>query len=248
MKIGRWPRAWRSHEVCRETIGSEEPVVLTAGRPRPGPGRVDPTRPWPTSGGQFLRPELAAVDNHDLPRSLVAEVADRLFRHLARSDHQRRLVVEGLEDLPSEISHGHAGNAHAPLVDGCLDGNPPGDLDRRLEDGMGQRARPLLVRGGLISLLDLRENLRFADHHAVEAGGDGEQVANGVGVFVAEQMLRDLLRNDPVYGQESPFLFSVQFSRAFRGGIQFRPIAGRAGRSASGNSATGQARRITAGR
>ncbi len=62
------------------------------------------------AGGQFLRPELAAVDSHDLPRSLVAEVADRLFRHLARPDHQR-LVVEGLEDLPSEISHGHAGNA-----------------------------------------------------------------------------------------------------------------------------------------
>ena len=60
------------------------------------------------------------IDHRNLPRAFVAQVAQRLFGHFAGADHQRLLIVEALEDLPGEVGHRHAGNAHAALVDGGL--------------------------------------------------------------------------------------------------------------------------------
>ena len=45
---------------------------------------------------------------------------------------------------------------------------------------MRQRTGGLLLRGQLIGLLDLREDLRLADDHAVETTGHKEQVAHRV--------------------------------------------------------------------
>ncbi len=68
--------------------------------------------------GQFARPLVAAVDDGDLMRSFLAQIAERFRGHFAGADHDHVLVVESFENLPAEIGHGHAGYAHPPLVDG----------------------------------------------------------------------------------------------------------------------------------
>ena len=48
--------------------------------------------------------------------------------------------------------------------------------------------------GGLERILDLSEDLRFADDQRVETGGDAEQVMRGRGVVVREQVRQEQRR------------------------------------------------------
>ena len=45
--------------------------------------------------------------------------------------------------------------------------------------------------GHFVGLFHLRKNLRFADDHAVEAGGDAEQMANDVFALERHQLAAD---------------------------------------------------------
>ena len=61
----------------------------------------------------------------------------------------------------------------------------------------------LRARGQLVGLLHLRQNLRLADDHAVEAGGHREQVPHEVFARALEQVVEDLQRRQAVeLGQE----------------------------------------------
>ena len=160
--------------------------------------------------GQLAGPLEMPVDHGDPPRALVAEVTQRFLGHLARADHQRLLVVESLEDLPGEVGHGHAGNAHAALVDGRFGGHAAGDADGRLKGRVQQRPGVVVLDGRLVRLLHLGENLRLAHHHAVQAGGHGEQVPHRLLADVVIQVRRDLGRIELVEaGQEAGHLLAA---------------------------------------
>ena len=125
--------------------------------------------------------------------AFVLQVAQRLLAHLAGADDEHLLVVEALEDLAGEIADRHAGDAHAPLVERGFAGHALGHADGRLKNAVGQGAGALAVLGQLVGLLHLGEDLRLADHHAVEAGRHGEQVPHGVLAGALEQIVEDLV-------------------------------------------------------
>ena len=182
----------------------------------------------PPSPGQLDRPVEAAVDHGDVAGPLVAEVLQGLLGHLAGADDQGVLVVEPLEDLLGEVGHGHAGDAHAPLLDAGLRGHAPGDLHRGLKGRVGQRPGRLLLHGKLVGLLDLGEDLRLAHHHAVQAGGHAEQVLHGLAVGVLKQVGGDLAGIQVVApGEELGHHVAAGHRVAAGGHVQLHPVARR---------------------
>ena len=128
-----------------------------------------------------------AVADEDLFGSVGDQMAGGQFAHLAGSDEVHRLAVQTAEDLLRQFDG-----------DRC-------DGDRRSGDGgliadlfgYGKGAGEELIelrvdraegaRGG-VGFLDLTENLRLADHHGIQAGGDAEDVLDGLQALVLEDV------------------------------------------------------------
>ncbi len=196
-----------------------------------GEGRVEfvpRRRPAVPTPGDLLGPLGAAVEHRQLLRPLVGEVAEGLLGHLAGPDHQHLLVVEPLENLLGEVGHRHAGNAHAALLDARLPGDPAGGLQGGLERRVGQRAGRRFLGGRLVRLLHLGEDLRLAEHHAVEARRHLEQVPHGRAVGLLVQAPFNFALVEPVELGEEPRDLGARRHRAVLGRrIQLDPVAGR---------------------
>ncbi len=174
--------------------------------------------------GRWQRP----VDDGDVGHAEIVQVRQRFLGHFARTDHQRDLVVEAFKHLPRKIGDRHAGNADAAFVDGRLGGHATSDLGRPLEHGMRNGSGGLLLGGSLVSALDLRGDLRFPDHHAVEAAGHQEQVANGVASVQIVKVLRHVPRIHLLFRcQGFRQLGAGRRIVALGGRVQLHTIAGR---------------------
>ena len=71
-------------------------------------------------------------------------------------------------------------------------GHAAGDADGGLKGHVQQRAGGLALGGRLVGLFHLGQDLRFAQHHAVQAGGHAEQVPHGRFIGADEQVRHDL--------------------------------------------------------
>ena len=68
-------------------------------------------------------------------------------------------------------------------------GHALGHAQCSLKGGVRQRPGGAGAGRQLVGLLHLAENLRLADDHAVEAGGDGEQVPHEIFARMLEQLV-----------------------------------------------------------
>ena len=134
-----------------------------------------------------------AIQHGDVPRAGIDQVLQRLLGHLAGADHQHPLIVEPLEDSRGEIGDRHAGDADAMAVERGFAGHAAGHAERGLEQAVRQRAGAADLPGLLVGLLDLGQNLRFADDHAIKTGGDPKQVVDRLRVFQGYQLAAQLL-------------------------------------------------------
>ena len=108
-------------------------------------------------------------------------------------------------------------------------GDALGDPRGGLKDAVRQRAGALAVLGQLVGGFDLRQDLRLADHHAVETGGDGEQMPHGVVAGPREQLVEDFVDRQLVeIGHELGHGFMRRAPLGiFAGRVDFHAIAGR---------------------
>ncbi len=166
------------------------------------------------------------IDDGDPPGPFVTEVAEGFFGHFTSPDDERFLVVEALEDLPGEVGHGHAGNAHATLVDGRFRAYAAGNADGGLKGRMQERAGGLALGGRLVGLLHLGQDLGFAQDHAFQAGGHAEQVPHGGLIGVDEQVRHDLARIELMKaGQEVADFLHAGNRRRLAGRVDLHAIA-----------------------
>jgi 2-oxoglutarate ferredoxin oxidoreductase subunit gamma len=86
-------------------------------------------------------------------------------------------AIVGLSKVVSRTAIERAILARVPGANGVSSGGDRHSLLQHLAlegDRVRERAGTVFFGGQLIGLLDLRQNLRLAQHHAVEAGGDTE--------------------------------------------------------------------------
>ena len=92
----------------------------------------------------------------------------------------------------------HAGDRELALVHARLLADLLADLERGLEDRVEDRTDGLSVDRGAVGLADLAEDLALAQHQALQAGRDPEQVADNPFIVVAHQVPGEQLRTDAV--------------------------------------------------
>ena len=136
-------------------------------------------RPAPKAGRQALRPLHRAVCDGDRERTLRGEVGRRQIDHLARPDEQDVCLVECRENSRRQP---HAGGGHRYRLgaDRGAAADFFGDGERALKQLVQIGAHRAGVFGALGRVLHLTEDLRFAQHHRVEAGGNPKCMAHGL--------------------------------------------------------------------
>ena len=92
-----------------------------------------------------------------------------------------------IEHLPDVIDGG-AGDGDVAARDAGLGADTAGDPAAVAKQRVQQRADAVVAHGLLVGLLDLAGDLPLADDHAVETGGDAEQVPHGLGLTMDVQM------------------------------------------------------------
>ena len=144
------------------------------------------------------------------------------FAHLAGSDEVHRLAVQTAEDLFRQLD--------GDRCDGDRGGGDGGFIADFFGDGKGagQELIELRIdraegaRGG-VGFLDLSQNLRLADHHGIQAGGDAEDVLDGLKALMLEDVRLVLAAAEAeVFAHEA-----LQIAIAVLGaGEDLHPVAG----------------------
>ena len=112
------------------------------------------------------------------------EVRGHQFDHLAGADEQHADLAQVLEQLRRQP---HRGGGHADRMGADLGRGAHllGDRERALEQLVQRRAQRAGLVGLAHGLLHLAQDLRLAQHHRIEPGGDAEGVARRGAVFHA---------------------------------------------------------------
>jgi len=132
-----------------------------------------------------------AVGDHQPLGRLRREMRGGEFDHLARADEQHVQIGDLGEDAFGEFDRG-GGHADRMGADLGLGAHLFGDRERALEQLVEQGADGAGFVGRTHRLLHLAEDLRFAEHHRIEAAGHAECMADRVLLGQRIQMGRDL--------------------------------------------------------
>src|SRR5262249_26155815 len=117
--------------------------------------------------------------------------------HLARADHEDLFISEMVEDA-TDIINSDAGDGDMAAGDTGVGADAPGHLASVAEEGVHEGSGPAEAVGELEGALDLAADLSLADHKAVEAGGNAEEVADGCRLLVAVEVWPNFLGADIV--------------------------------------------------
>ena len=135
----------------------------------------------------FARQHLAAIlpsRGDGRARHVLVEVHRAEPRHLAGAEDHEVLLAQVAEDLAGERDRRVAERDRA-LGEPGIGADTLADGEGAMEQAVDHAAGAARLAGGLVGVLDLPEDLRFADDERIESGRDPEQVAGGVGVGCA---------------------------------------------------------------
>ena len=145
--------------------------------------------------GELHRGVERAVGHQDLLDAVRLEVRRRELAGLAGADDEHGVVAQLAEHLQGELDGGRA-DAHGPLADGGLGAHALAHFERVPEQPVEDHGRAAAVAGHLVGGLELGDDLRLADDHAVEARGDAEEMRDGAVAGVAVERRLQLARLD----------------------------------------------------
>ena len=141
--------------------------------------------------GQGLRIVERAIGHDQASNLRLGQVPCRQLDRFTGADQQHAGLGKVGEDAFGQAHRGECDRnrvgADARVRAHAL-GHGEGVLEQPLERSI---ERPGIAREG-IGILDLAEDLRFAEDHRFEARGHAKQVANGVGIVVAVEEFLDV--------------------------------------------------------
>ena len=158
---------------------------------------------------------------------LRVQMPRRQRDRFAGADQQRGVLFELLEH-GARHRDGSRCHRHGIGADARLRANALGDREGRLQQAIQIRPGDAFIERGAIGILQLTEDLRFAEHQGVQAAGDREQMLDRSGVRVSRYS--DCLNIEIVVGQVVPVGEPTCVSgigAGVRKAIQLGAIAGR---------------------
>ena len=139
------------------------------------------------AAGQFLRVGQGAVGDQQPPHLAFTQVPCSQFDGLAGTDQQHGGIVQPGERVLCR-AHGRRGHRHRVGADLGIGPRTLGHREGLLEQAVRALAEQAMVARGRPGVLHLAEDLRFAQHHRVQPGGDPEQVAHSLGIGMLVQI------------------------------------------------------------
>ncbi len=139
------------------------------------------------AAGQVLRVGEGAVGDQQPLHPGLAQVFGGQFDGLAGTDQQHGRVFQPRERI---LRQPHRGRGHRNRVgaDAGIGTGALGHRERLLEQPVQVLADGAVVARQRPGVLDLAQDLRLAQHHRVQPGGNAEQVAHRGGVAVLVQI------------------------------------------------------------
>ena len=128
-----------------------------------------------------------AVGDLEVLRPRIDQISERFLGHFSSPNDQDHLVVETFEDAAGEVCDGNTRYADTMPVQGSLACDASRRAESRLKKLVSEGSRAANSTCQVVGFFYLCEYLRFPDDHAVEAGGNTEQVAYHVFIFQRNQ-------------------------------------------------------------
>ena len=153
------------------------------------------------SAGKLGGGLVGAVDYLQAADVAIAQMLDDLLGDGARSDDERSVSLEIAIHALGEFHSGER-NGHGPRADFGLRAHALAYFERSLKGAVENWASESAVERLAVGDLELAENFGFAEKHGIEAGGDAEEMANGVGAHPAVDTSRKIRARDAVIGGE----------------------------------------------
>jgi hypothetical protein len=153
------------------------------------------------AAGELLAALERAVGHRHAARLARREVRGDQLDHLAGADEEHVQLAQVLEQLAGQP---HGRGRHADRMRADLGGGAHllGHREAALEQLVQRRAERAGFVGQAHRLLHLAEDLRLAEHHRIEAGGDAEGVPRRVAVVLDVGVLLQMLGADAaLFGQ-----------------------------------------------
>ena len=129
--------------------------------------------------GQLAGPSQGAVGHHHLGDAGLGQVPGDQVNGLTRPHQQRAGVGQVGEDMPRQVDRG-IGDRHRVFTDGRVGAHPLGDREHPWEKPHKLRPHGARLLGYRIGGLELAKDLRFTQHHGIQAAGDLDHVLQGV--------------------------------------------------------------------
>lgn len=171
-------------------------------------------------GEQLRAVEAAIGDDHPLD-ALRLQVPGSQRDRLAGTDQEGRMLLETREDLSGEAD-GRVRDGDRVGADPGLCSDPFGDREGGLKETIEHRSDRSVLLGCPIRVLELPQDLGFAEDHRVESGGDGEGVRDRSIVLMQVQTVPDRQPGGVVFGEPAR-----EIRRGVRDAVDFRAVAGR---------------------
>ena len=133
--------------------------------------------------GQLLAAREGAVGYQNFIYTGLQQVGGRQFGHFARA-HQQGLVgmhipEDSFSQLHCRVADGYGAGGH-----GSFRAHPFGYGKCLVQQAVENHARGMAVHSLAVGVLQLTQDLGFAQDHGIQAGGHGKQMAHGFQVLM----------------------------------------------------------------
>jgi hypothetical protein len=176
-------------------------------------------------GGQGLGAFVGAVGDEHWAGAPAQEGFGGFLAGVAGAEDHDGAFGEGIEHFFGEID-GHGGDGDAAALDLGFGANLFGDVERALEHAVQEPAGTAVLKGDIVGLLELTEDLGFAEHHGVESSGDSEEVFDALGFGAGVDFGAEGFRGPAMFGEEPAEGGEQLGFWVVRGHIQFDTVAG----------------------
>ena len=187
--------------------------------------QIGAVRAWAKRPGELGGAALRPVDDDDLARAFVAQPPRRDGGHLAGTDDHHRLAGQVAEMLLRGVDRCGGNRGRVAGDCGAAAGFFAG-IDRLTEERVQRLAQGPRTLRLHVGVLDLAQNLGFADQHRVETGAHPQEVFDGlcpeqrvhVRLHVAHVTVPEVI--EECFELRDPGLVVFQF------GVDLEPAAG----------------------
>src|SRR5438270_11109075 len=109
---------------------------------------------------------------------------DHLLARRARAQNQSGVRPQAAENTLGQFDTGES-HGHRTRADLRFSANALADFERALEHTVEYRPRAAMIHRDSVSVAYLAENLGFAKHHGIQAGGHAEEMPHRVAAVPA---------------------------------------------------------------